>query len=219
MGNIQKSIEVDRPLSTVYNQWTQFEEFPEFMEGVQEVIQLDDRRLHWVADIAGRRAEWDAEITEQVPDRRISWRSTSGAPNSGTVSFETAGSDRTRVTLSLDYESGGVMENMAEAMGLVERRVVSDLKRFKEFIESRAIETGAWRGEVRGGQLESTSAMGQGRGQDLGASSPSTAALRAKKSPGRGKSTKGSTTRSTSGRASKQTRAGRGSSARSRAAK
>lgn len=153
MESIEKTIEVDAPLSTVYNQWTQFEEFPQFMEGVKEVRQLDDKRLHWVAEVAGKRKEWDAEIFEQVPDQTIAWRSMSGAKNSGQVSFEPAGvgangGNGTRVCLRLNYDPEGAAENIGDALGIVGRRVEGDLERFKEFIESRRQETGAWRGQI-----------------------------------------------------------------------
>src|SRR5205814_916645 len=122
MANIEKSIDIDRPVRTVYNQWTQFEEFPRFMEGVQEIRQIDDTHLHWRASIGGKEKEWDALITEQVPDERISWRSTSGAPNAGTVRFHKIDENRTRVTLAMHYEPEGVVENVGEALGVVSRR-------------------------------------------------------------------------------------------------
>ena len=152
MQRIEQSIEVDAPLSTVYNQWTQFEEFPEFMEGVEQVKQLDDKRLHWVADIAGHRHEWDAEIYEQVPDQRIAWRSISGKPNEGEVSFETISEHRTRVRVRMSYEPDGAMEKLGDALGVASARVKADLARFKEFIEARGAASGAWRGEIHGGQ-------------------------------------------------------------------
>jgi uncharacterized membrane protein len=145
MTDHQKSIVVDRPVTTVYNQWTQFEEFPQFMEGVERVVQLDDRRLHWVAEIAGTRREWDAEIVDQEPDRRIAWRSIDGTPNGGVVTFEPEG-DRTRVNLDLDVEPQGAVEKIGDKLGFVSKQAEGDLKRFKEFIESRGTETGAWRG-------------------------------------------------------------------------
>ena len=148
MSRTQKSIEVDLPISTVYNQWTQFEDFPHFMEGVERVTQLDDRRLHWVAEIAGAREEWDAEIVDQEPDRRISWRSTSGTTNAGVVAFQPLGPSSTRVTLDLDVEPEGLKEKAGEKLGFVSKQVEGDLKRFKEFIESRNVETGAWRGSI-----------------------------------------------------------------------
>jgi uncharacterized membrane protein len=148
MSATQKSIEIDLPVSTVYNQWTQFEEFPQFMEGVERVTQLDDKRLRWVAEIAGTREEWDAEIVDQEPDRRISWRSTSGITNNGVVAFQPIGPGTTRVTLDLDVEPEGLKEKAGEKLGFVSKRVEGDLKRFKEFIELRRVETGAWRGRI-----------------------------------------------------------------------
>jgi uncharacterized membrane protein len=146
---IRRSIEVNVPLRTAYDQWTQFEEFPRFMEGVEQVRQLDDRRLHWRANIAGQAQEWDAVITEQLPDRRIAWRSTTGARNDGVVSFVPMGPTRTRVDLQLDYAPEGPVENVGSLLGFVERRVQGDLERFKQFIEGRGVETGAWRGEIQ----------------------------------------------------------------------
>jgi uncharacterized membrane protein len=149
MERTEKSIEVDRPVRTVYNQWTQFEEFPRFMEGVKRVTQLDDQRLHWVAEIGGKQKEWDAKITEQIPDRRIAWQSEAGEFTAGTVSFEPVGSNRTRVTLEIVYDPKGIIESAGDALGIVSRRVEGDLKRFKEFIEQRGQETGAWRGTIQ----------------------------------------------------------------------
>ena len=151
MARIEKEIEVNAPLRSVYNQWTQFEEFPRFMEGVKEVRQLDDTHLHWCASVGGKELEWDAEITEQVPDQRIAWRSTTGKANAGSVQFEPVDSDHTRVCLSMEYDPEGVVENVGDAVGVTTTRVGGDLKRFKKFIESRGAETGQWRGEVRGG--------------------------------------------------------------------
>lgn len=152
MSKISKSIEVDVPVATAYNQWTQFETFPQFMEGVEEVRQLDDNSLQWKAEIAGIERSWTAEIVDQKPDRRVSWRSTSGAKNDGAVTFEPLGDNRTRVSVELDVEPEGVVENLGDALGIIDRRVQGDLERFKEFIESRGQETGAWRGEVQQGQ-------------------------------------------------------------------
>jgi uncharacterized membrane protein len=149
METIEKSIEVEAPLPHVYNQWTQFEEFPKFMEGVVEVRQLDDRRLFWRAQIFGKTEEWEAEIYEQVPDKRIAWRSVTGAPNAGAVTFAAVSADKTRVTLALNYEPTGAIEKIGDAIGIVSARVEGDLKRFREFIEERGIATGAWRGEIR----------------------------------------------------------------------
>lgn len=148
MANIERSIDVNVPVRTAYNQWTQFEEFPKFMEGVQEVKQLGDKNLHWRANIAGKEEEWDAVITEQEPDMRVAWTNTTGARNAGVVTFHRIDDGKTRVMLQLDYEPEGVIENVGSALGFVERRVEGDLKRFKEFIESRGHETGGWRGEI-----------------------------------------------------------------------
>jgi uncharacterized membrane protein len=154
MASVEKSIEVNVPVRAAYNQWTQFEEFPRFMEGVEEVRQLDDKRLHWKAEIAGKTEEWDAEITEQIPDKRVAWTNTSGAKNAGVVTFHYVGPEKTRVNLVLDYEPAGAVENVGSALGLVDRRVKGDLDRFKEFIEARGHETGAWRGEIRNEDAE-----------------------------------------------------------------
>jgi uncharacterized membrane protein len=149
MASIEKSIEVRVPVHTAYNQWTQFEEFPRFMEGVQEVRQLDDKHLHWRADIAGKQEEWDAVITEQIPDERIAWTNTTGARNAGVITFHKLDPQTTKLMLQIDYDPQGAVENVGSALGVVGRRVQKDLERFKEFIESRGSETGAWRGEVR----------------------------------------------------------------------
>jgi uncharacterized membrane protein len=154
MERIEKSIEVACPVRTVYNQWTQFEEFPRFMAGVKEVKQLDDTHLHWHAEIWGKDKEWDAEITEQVPDQVIAWRSTGGALNAGTVRFEPVSHDRTRVRLIMEYEPEGVIEKTGDAIGVFSARVQNTVEDFKEFIERRGAETGAWRGEVHGGQKQ-----------------------------------------------------------------
>jgi len=151
MASVVESIDVDVPLSTVYNQWTQFEEFPRFMEGVKSVRQIDDTHLHWVAEVGGKEKEWDAEITEQHPDERVAWRATSGAQNAGVVTFHRLDDRTTRVTLQLDAEPEGPMETVGTALGFLQRRVKGDLERFKEFIEARGRESGAWRGEVEVG--------------------------------------------------------------------
>ncbi len=148
MSNIEQSIDVNVPVSTAYNQWTQFEDFPRFMEGVQEVRQLDDRRLVWRAEIGGREKTWEAEITEQIPDARVAWRSVGGTRNAGVVTFHRLGPDVTRVMLQLDYEPEGVVENLGDAVGVASARVRGDLQRFKEFIEQRGSETGGWRGSI-----------------------------------------------------------------------
>ena len=151
MGSIQHSIDVDVSVRTAYNQWTQFEEFPRFMDGVQAVKQLDDKRLRWRAEIGGKEKEWTAEITEQHPDERIAWRSTSGAKSAGVVTFHRLSDMKTRVMLQVDYDPEGMVENVGDAMGLVSGRVKGDLERFKRFIESRGQETGAWRGDIAAG--------------------------------------------------------------------
>jgi len=148
MSTIEQSIDVNVPVHTVYNQWTQFEEFPRFMEGVEEVRQLDDRRLHWRANIGGRVEEWDAVITEQHPDERVAWKNTTGAPNAGVVTFHRLADTKTRIMLQMEYDPQGVVENLGDLLGVVSRRVANDLERFKEFVEARGQETGAWRGEV-----------------------------------------------------------------------
>jgi uncharacterized membrane protein len=154
MANIEKSIEVTAPLRAVYNQWTQFEDFPRFMEGVESVRQLDDKRLHWRAKVAGKVKEWDAEITEQRPDERIAWTSRGGAWNAGVVTFHRLDESRTKVMLQVDYDPQGVVENVGDALGFVSSRVEGDLKRFKEFIEARGRETGGWRGEIHQGRVD-----------------------------------------------------------------
>ncbi|MGH8904388.1 MAG: SRPBCC family protein [Egibacteraceae bacterium] len=149
MATVEKTIEVDQPITTVYNQWTQFETFPEFMRGVESVYQLDAKRLHWKADIGFVKREWDAEITEQVPDQTIAWRSIGDVRNDGRVSFQPVTPDRTRVIVRFDYDPHGFIEKVGDKLNLVDQRVEEDLERFKDFIESRGPETGAWRGEIR----------------------------------------------------------------------
>ncbi len=148
MSNVEESIEVNVPVRTAYNQWTQFEEFPQFMDGVESVKQLDDTHLRWVAEIGGKRHEWEAEITEQDPDQRVAWKATDGKTNAGVVTFHRLGEDQTKVMVQIDYEPEGLLERVGDAIGADERKVKGDLKRFKELIESRGTETGAWRGEV-----------------------------------------------------------------------
>lgn len=147
---VEKTITVDVPVSTAYNQWTQFEEFPQFMGGVQKVEQLDDKRLHWVAEIAGVKREWYATIVDQRVDERVAWAATEGATNAGAVSFAAAGAASTLVTLELDYEPEGLIEAVGDKLNIVERQAQSDLEKFKTFIEQRQSETGGWRGEVEG---------------------------------------------------------------------
>ena len=149
MSTVEKSVDVNVPIQTAYNQWTQFEDFPRFMEGIKSVTQTDDTHLHWVAEIAGKDKEWDAEITEQHPDERVAWTSTSGARNAGVVTFHRLDDDTTRVTLQMDVDPEGLIENIGDWTGILDGRVEGDMKRFKEYIESRGVETGAWRGEVQ----------------------------------------------------------------------
>lgn len=148
MHDILESIDVNVPAETAYNQWTQFEEFPQFMEGVLEVVQLDDTRLRWKAKVAGKDVEWEAEITEQIPDDRIAWTSRGGATNAGVVTFHRLSPHRSRVTVQVRYEPQGALEQAADFLGIVQRRVKDDLDRFKTFIEERGVATGAWRGRV-----------------------------------------------------------------------
>lgn len=148
MASIEESVEVMVPVRTAYNQWTQFEDFPQFMEGVEEVKQLTDTKVHWVAEIAGQRREWDAEITEQVPDQRIAWRSIDGATNGGVVTFHHLDEGKSKVMLQLDFEPETIVEQVGDKLGFVKGRAKADLKRFKAFMESEGRETGAWRGEV-----------------------------------------------------------------------
>ncbi len=148
MASVVESIDVNVPVGTAYNQWTQFEEFPHFMEGVKSVTQTDDTHLHWIAEVGGQEKEWDAEVTEQLPDERVAWNATDGAENAGVVTFHRLDDETSRVTLQLDADPEGLVENVGAALGFLDRRVKSDLEKFKEFIETRGGETGAWRGEV-----------------------------------------------------------------------
>jgi uncharacterized membrane protein len=147
MAEVTESVDVKVPVSTAYNQWTQFEEFPRFMGGVEHVEQIDDTHLHWTAEIGGKREEWDTEITEQRPDERVAWTAR-GKGNAGVVTFHRLSDDETRVTVQLDWEPEGMIENVGTALGFDDRQVSKDLERFKEIIESPGAETGAWRGEV-----------------------------------------------------------------------
>ncbi|HKG56542.1 MAG TPA: SRPBCC family protein [Candidatus Limnocylindrales bacterium] len=153
MSTVTQSIDVKVPVRTAYDQWTQFEDFPQFMDGVQRVEQLDDTRLHWVAKVAGKEKEWDAKITEQTPDQRVAWTATSGAPNGGVVTFHRLDDSTTRITVQMDIEPEGPIEKVGAAAGIPDNRVKGDLERFKQFIESRGTETGAWRGEVKQNDL------------------------------------------------------------------
>ena len=151
MATIEQSIEVEVPVRTAYNQWTQFEDFPRFMEGVIEVKQLDDTHLRWRANVGGKEKVWRARVTEQTPDERIAWRSEDGAPNAGVVTFHRISDNKAKIMLQIDYDPEGVVENVGDAVGLVSARVKGDLQRFKEFIEARGRETGGWRGSVPAG--------------------------------------------------------------------
>jgi len=148
MARIEETIEVNVPVSTAYNQWTQFEEFPLFMDGIESVQQVDDTHLVWSADIGGKKEEWQAEITEQHPDHRVAWKATEGRENSGVVTFHQIDESTTRVAVQMDWEPDGVVESAGAVAGADSRRVKGDLERFKELIERRGVETGAWRGEV-----------------------------------------------------------------------
>jgi uncharacterized membrane protein len=148
MGTIEQSVEVEAPIRAVYDQWTQFEEFPRFMSGVESITQIDETHLHWVAQIDGVRREWDAEVTEQHPDLRVAWSATGGTQNAGVVTFHRLDDDHTRVMLQLDVEPEGVVEKVGSALGLISRQAAGDLDRFKAFIEGRGAATGGWRGDV-----------------------------------------------------------------------
>lgn len=154
MPTVKKSIEADVPVRVAYDQWTQFEEFPRFMEGVESVQQLDDQRLHWRAKVGGKAEEWDAEITEQVPDKIIAWRSTSGAPNSGIVRFVPLNEHKARIELEMHWEPQGVTERVGDVLGMDDARIQGDLGRFKKFIEQQRAPTGAWRGEIEDGKVQ-----------------------------------------------------------------
>lgn len=148
MATLHKSIEVNVPVKVAYNQWTQFEDFPNFMDNVVEVRQIDDSHVHWHAEIAGKHKEWDTEIVEQIPDQRIAWRSMAGPENQGVVTFEPVGGDRTRVSIDIEYQPETAMEKVGSMLGMVSSNVDEDLENFRDFIESRGHETGAWRGEI-----------------------------------------------------------------------
>jgi uncharacterized membrane protein len=152
MASITESIDVEVPVRTAYDQWTQFEEFPQFMEGVRSVDQIDDAHLRWVAEIGGEQQAWTAEITEQRPDERVAWKTVEGHGNAGVVTFHRLGDGETRVTVQMEHETEGLREQIGSALGVDSRRVKSDLERFKDLIESRGVESGAWRGEIEGGK-------------------------------------------------------------------
>ena len=148
MSTVTESVDVNVPVRTAYNQWTQFEEFPRFMGGVTEIRQLDATTTHWKTNIDGVKREFDAKITEQLPDERVAWTSIDGSKQAGVVTFHRLDDDHTRVTVQMDYDPQGMVETAGDKLGIVDRRVKGDLKRFREFIEHRGGETGAWRGEV-----------------------------------------------------------------------
>jgi len=148
MKTIEESIEIEVPVSTAYNQWTQFESFPRFMDGIERVVQQGDRRLHWVAEVGGEKREWDAEITEQRPDERIAWKALDQNGPNGVVTFHRLDDSHTKVMVQMAHDPEGLKESMGSMLGLDSRRVKGDLESFKTFIESRAHETGAWRGEI-----------------------------------------------------------------------
>ena len=154
MSTVEESVEVQVPLRTAYNQWTQFEEFPKFMEGIQSVQQLDDTHVQWVAEIGGKSRQWTTEITEQQPDKKVAWKTIDGeVKNDGAVSFEEIAGGQTRVNVEMDVEGESTAENVAgDLLGVVKSQVRGDLERFKQLIENRDDETGAWRGEVQEGE-------------------------------------------------------------------
>ena len=148
MSTVEKSIDVEVPVSTAYNQWTQFESFPQFMEGVDRIDQTSSTATHWVTSIGGVHREFDAEITEQHPDERVAWTSVDGPKQAGVVTFHRLDENKTRVMVQMDFEPEGLLENAGDKLGFISRRVTGDLERFKTFIEKKGTETGAWRGEV-----------------------------------------------------------------------
>jgi len=157
VSRITSEIDVDVPVRVAYDQWTQFESFPKFMDAVDSVEQLDDTTLQWTATIAGIRKEWRAKIVEQRPDQLVAWKSVDGAPNDGSVRFQPLGADRTRLALTLDVEPKDAIEKVGDALGVVERQVKADLERFRDFIEAREVPSGAWRGKVHAGEEVSKS--------------------------------------------------------------
>ena len=148
MSTTTESVDVAVPVRTAYNQWTQFEEFPQFMSGVSEIKQLGDSMTHWKTEIGGVKREFDAKITEQLPDERVAWTSTSGSKQAGVVTFHRLDESHTRVTCQMDFEPDGAIEQAGDKLGFLDRQVKGDMKRFKEYIESRGTESGAWRGQV-----------------------------------------------------------------------
>jgi uncharacterized membrane protein len=150
VASVQESVDVDVPIRVAYDQWTQFESFPQFMGGVVQISQLDDTHTHWITNVDGVRREFDAEITEQHPEERVAWTSTSGeAKHAGVVTFHRLADARTRVMIQIDWEPEGIVEKAGAALGFDDRQVKADAKKFKEFIENRGNETGSWRGDVQ----------------------------------------------------------------------
>jgi uncharacterized membrane protein len=149
---VEKKIEVGVPVRTAYNQWTQFEEFPKFMDGVKEVQQLSDERLHWVANVGGKQKDWTARITRQVPDQVVAWVAEGGATLDGTVIFHPIDEQKTEVQVHMEFSPEDFQEQVGGALGFIDRKVEADLNRFKDYIESRGSETGAWRGEIQHGE-------------------------------------------------------------------
>ncbi|MDX9875557.1 MAG: SRPBCC family protein [Spongiibacteraceae bacterium] len=147
-SSIAESVNIKVPARTAYNQWTQFEEFPQFMENVHEVTQLDDTHLRWRASVGGVEKEWETEITEQIPDKRIAWRAISGARHAGVVTFHHIADNECRVMVQMDYAPDGAVEQLGDMLGGVRLQTRADLQRFKQMLESRGSETGAWRGTV-----------------------------------------------------------------------
>ncbi|MFE9445770.1 SRPBCC family protein [Streptomyces sp. NPDC006602] len=153
MSTVKEAVEVEVPVHTAYNQWTQFEDFPQFMEGVEEVRQLDERHNHWTTKFSGMKREFDTEIVDQLPDERITWRTTTGdTRQKGTVRFHRLDDTHTRVELVMDVEPTGVAEKTGDMLGVIDRRVKGDMQRFKEYIEGRGGESGAWRGRIKPGE-------------------------------------------------------------------
>ena len=149
MSTVEQSIDIDVPVSVAYDQWTQFESFPEFMDGIEEVRQIDDTHLHWRAKIGGHEVEWDAVITEQLPDERVAWKATDGKANAGVVTFHRLSDDSSRIMVQIEHESDGVMEKVGSALGADKREVKNSLERFKELVEQPGRRHGSWRGEVQ----------------------------------------------------------------------
>ncbi|GAA5041844.1 SRPBCC family protein [Streptomyces similanensis] len=161
MSTVKETVEVEVPVRIAYNQWTQFESFPNFMEGVEEIRQLDDRHNHWVTKVSGVKREFDTEIVDQLPDERITWRTTSGeTQQKGTVRFERVDDGHTRVELVMDIEPSGMAEKAGDLLGVTDRQIKGDMKRFKEYIEKRGGESGAWRGRITPGDADAGGTSG-----------------------------------------------------------